>query len=119
CARTVPACPCWPLQAAVATFRSLGDPAGLALALNHLGCVERELGSPAAVGHLAEALRLREEIGDRRAVTLTLASRGLAEAAAGDGDRGGESVRAALARVEAIEDRPGEAGILLDLAVVE
>jgi hypothetical protein len=28
-------------------------------------------------------------------------------------------VRAALARVEAIDDRPGEAGILLDLAVVE
>ena len=51
--------------------------------------------------------------------TLTLANRGLAEAAAGDSDRGRESVRAALARVEAIEDRPGEAGILLDLAVVE
>ncbi len=108
-----------PLQAAVATFRSRDDAAGLALALNHLGCLERDLGSPDAVGHLAEALRLREEIGDRRGVTLTLANRGLAEAAAGDVDRGRESVRAALARVEAIEDRPGEAGVLLDLAVVE
>ena len=108
-----------PVQAAVETFRSLGDPAGLALALNHLGCVERDLGSPDAIGHLAEALRLREEIGDRRGVTLSLATRGLAEAAAGDSDRGRESVRAALARVEAIDDRPGEAGILLDLAVVE
>jgi hypothetical protein len=39
--------------------------------------------------------------------------------AAVDFGRGRESVRAALARVEAIEDRPGEAGILLDLAVVE
>ena len=114
-----PAAALVPVQAAVGTFRSLGDPAGLALALNHLGCVERDLGSPDAVGHLAEALRLREEIGDRRGVTLTLANRGLAEAAAGDSDRGRESVRAALARVEAIEDRPGEAGILLDLAVVE
>ena len=28
-------------------------------------------------------------------------------------------MRAALARVEAIDDRPGEAGILLDLAVLE
>ena len=114
-----PAAALVPVQAAVGTFRSLGDPAGLALALNHLGCVERDLGSPDAVGHLAEALRLREEIGDRRGGTLTLANRGLAEAAAGDSDRGRESVRAALARVEAIEDRPGEAGILLDLAVVE
>ena len=64
-----------PLQAAVETFRSRDDAAGLALALNHLGCLERDLGSPDAVGHLTEALRLREEIGDRRGVTLTLANR--------------------------------------------
>jgi predicted ATPase/DNA-binding SARP family transcriptional activator len=107
------------VQDAVRTFRSLDDPAGLALALNHLGCVERDVGSPDAVGHLTEALRLREEIGDRRGVTLSLATRGLAEAVAGDGERGRESVRTALARVEAIEDRPGQAGVLLDLAVVE
>jgi tetratricopeptide (TPR) repeat protein len=114
-----PAAALAPVQAAVETFRSIGDVAGLAFAVNHLGCVERDLGDPAAVEHLAEALRLREEIGDRRAATLTLANRGLAEAAAGDCDRGRESVRTALIRVEAIEDRPGEAGILLDLAVVE
>ena len=114
-----PAAALVPVRAAVETFRSLDDPAGLAFALNHLGCVERDLGSPEALGHLGEALRLREEIGDRRAATLTLANRGLAQAAAGDGDRGRESVRAALARVEAIDDRPGQAGILLDLAVVE
>jgi predicted ATPase/DNA-binding SARP family transcriptional activator len=114
-----PAAALAPVQAAVRTFDSLGDPAGLALALNHLGCIERDLGDPAAVEHLADALRLREEIGDRRGVTLALASRGLAEAAMGDSGRGRESVRAALAQVEAIEDRPGEAGVLLDLAVVE
>jgi predicted ATPase/DNA-binding SARP family transcriptional activator len=114
-----PAAALVPVQSAVTTFRSLDDPAGLALALNHLACVERELGNADAVGHLAEALRLREEIGDRRGATLTLATRGLAEAAAGDSDRGRESVRAALARVEAIDDRPAEAGVLLDLAVVE
>jgi tetratricopeptide (TPR) repeat protein len=107
------------VQAAVRTFDSLGDRAGLAFALNHLGCIERDLVDPAAVDHLAEALRLREHIGDRRAVTLALANRGLAEAAMGDVDRGRESLRAALALVEAIEDRPGEAGVLLDLAVVE
>src|SRR6266536_566593 len=114
-----PAAALAPVQAAVRTFESLDDLAGLALALNHLGCVERDLGDPAAVAHLAEALRLRERIGDRRGATLTLATRGLAEAAAGDTDRGRESVRAALVRVEAIDDRPGEAGTLLDLAVVE
>jgi predicted ATPase len=114
-----PAAALVPAQAAVRTFRSLGDSAGLGLALNQLACVERDLRSPDAVGHLAEALRLREEIGDRRGVTLTLANLGLAEAAAGDSDRGRESVRAALARVEAIDDRPAEAGILLDLALVE
>jgi predicted ATPase/DNA-binding SARP family transcriptional activator len=108
-----------PVQAAVRAFHSLGDAAGLGLALNHLGCVERDLGDPAAVGHLTEALRLREQLGDRRAVTVTLANRGLAEAAAGEADRGRASVRAALAQVEAVEDRPGASGTLLDLAVVE
>jgi predicted ATPase/DNA-binding SARP family transcriptional activator len=114
-----PAAALAPVRAAVQTFRSLGDVTGLALALNHLGCVERELGDPAAVENLTEALRLRTRIGDRRGATVTLATRGLAEAAAGDPDRGRESVRAALGRLEAIDDRPGEAGILLDLAVVE
>jgi tetratricopeptide (TPR) repeat protein len=114
-----PAAALAPVRAAAQTFSSLGDVAGRALALNHLGCVERELGDPAAIGHLSEALRLRERIGDRRAATLTLATRGLAEAAAGDPDRGRASVRAALGWLEAIEDRPAGAGVLLDLAVVE
>jgi predicted ATPase/DNA-binding SARP family transcriptional activator len=114
-----PAAALAPVRAAAQTFASLGDAAGRAFALNHLGCVERELGDPAAVGHLAEALRLRERIGDRRAAILTLATRGLAEAAAGDPDRGRESVRAALSWLEAIEDGPAGAGVLLDLAVVE
>jgi hypothetical protein len=114
-----PAAALAPVRAAAQTFASLGDVAGRAFALNHLGCVERELGDPAAVGHLAEALRLRERIGDRRAAILTLATRGLAEAAAGDPDRGRDSVRAALSWLEAIEDGPAGAGVLLDLAVVE
>jgi hypothetical protein len=56
-----PAAAVVPVQAAVQTFRSLGDVAGLALALNHLGCVERDLGDPGAVEHLSEALRLRAD----------------------------------------------------------
>jgi tetratricopeptide (TPR) repeat protein len=107
------------VQAAVRTFESVGDLTGIALALNHLGCVERDLGDPAALGHLAEALRLRTQLGDRRAATVTLANQGLAEAALGEPDGGRESLRTALARAEAIEDRPGEAGTLLNLAAVE
>jgi predicted ATPase/DNA-binding SARP family transcriptional activator len=108
-----------PVRSAVRTFRSLGDPAGLAMALNHLGCVERDTGGPDAVEHLNEALRLREQLGDRRAVTVTLAARGLAETAAGDHDRGRRSVQAALAQLEAINDGAGAPGLVVDLAVVE
>jgi predicted ATPase/DNA-binding SARP family transcriptional activator len=108
-----------PVRSAVRTFRSLRDPAGLAMALNHLGCVERDIGDPDAVGHLNEALRLRDELGDRRAATVTLAARGLAETAADDHDRGRRSVQAALAQLEAINDAAGAPGVIVNLAVVE
>jgi len=109
-------------HATVATFESLDDAGGLALALNHLACVTRDLGGAgeqAATKHLDEALHLRERLGDRRAVTLTLASLGLAAAAAGDAEAGRRHARAALARAESIDDGPSTAGCLLDLAVVE
>jgi tetratricopeptide (TPR) repeat protein len=108
-----------PVLSAVQTFRSLHDPAGLAMALNHLGCVEREIGDPDAIEHLTQALRLREQLGDRRAATVTLANRGLAEAAAGDHDRGRRSVRAALQQLGAINDGAGAPGVMANLAAVE
>lgn len=108
-----------PVRSAVQIFQSLHDPAGLAMALNHLGCVERDIGDPEAVAHLTEALRLREQLGDRRAATVTLACRGLAEAAAGDHDRGRTSVRAALVQLEAISDGAGAASVTTNLAAVE
>jgi hypothetical protein len=114
-----PAAAIEPVLSAVQTFRSLHDPAGLAMALNHLGCVERDIGDPDAAPHLTQALRLREQLGDRRAVTMTLATRGLAEAAVGDHDRGRRSVRAALQQLEAINDSAGTPGVMANLAAVE
>src|SRR5206468_4214143 len=108
-----------PVRSAVRTFQSLHDPVGLAVALNHLGCIERDIGDPDAVPHLTEALRLREQLGDRRAATVTLASRGLAEAALGDHDRGRRSVRSALTQLEAINDKAGTASVIANLAAVE
>jgi predicted ATPase/DNA-binding SARP family transcriptional activator len=107
------------VRSAVQTFQSLQDPAGLAMALNHLGCVERDIGDPDAVEHLTQALRLREQLGDRRAAIVTLACRGLAEAAVGDHDRGRGSVRAALVQLEAISDSAGAASVMANLAAVE
>ena len=114
-----PAAAAEPVLSAVQTFRSLHDPAGLAMALNHLGCVERDIGDPDATEHLTQALRLREQLGDRRAATVTLANRGLAEAAVGDHDRGRRSVRSALQQLEAINDGAGAPGVMANLAAVE
>jgi len=101
-------------------FDDLGDDAGLALALHHLGCIERDLGEFGdARAHLNEALWLRRQLGDRRGENLTLANLGLSDAAAGDFDAGRRLVRVALAQGEEVEDGPGVAGSLLALAVVE
>jgi predicted ATPase/DNA-binding SARP family transcriptional activator len=101
-------------------FAAIDDPAGLAHALNHLGCIERDQGlfEPAG-GHLREALRIRRQLGDRRGESLTLANLGLLLAAAGDHDEGRRLARVALDRGQAVDDGPGVAGALLNLAVVE
>jgi predicted ATPase/DNA-binding SARP family transcriptional activator len=104
----------------VDVFAGVEDPAGLALALNHLGCIERDRRLfDAADEHLREALRLREQLGDRRGENLSLASLGLLSAAAGQVDEGRRLARRALDRGETVGDGPGVAGALLDLAVVE
>jgi tetratricopeptide (TPR) repeat protein len=104
----------------VAAFARIDDAAGLAHALNHLGCVERDarLFEPAD-RHLREALRLRERLGDRRGENLTLANLGLLSAAVGDIAEGRRLARIALDRGEAVEDGPGVGGALLNLTVVE
>jgi predicted ATPase len=104
----------------VEAFADIDDAAGLAYALNHQGCIERDRGSfESADGHLREALRIREQLGDRRGENLTLANLGLLCAAAGDLREGRKYARLALDRGEAVDDGPGVAGALLDLAVVE
>jgi predicted ATPase/DNA-binding SARP family transcriptional activator len=101
-------------------FAALGDDAGLAHALHHLGCIERDLGQIGdARAHLQEALGLRRRLGDRRGENVTLANLGLAAAAAGDFDTGRRLARVALAQGEEVEDEPGMAGSLLAIAVVE
>jgi tetratricopeptide (TPR) repeat protein len=104
----------------VDAFADLDDAAGLAHALNHLGCIERDraLFEPADK-HLREALRIREQLGDHRGANLCLANLGLLCAAAGDLAEGRRHARLALERGEAVDDGPGVAGALLDLAVVE
>jgi tetratricopeptide (TPR) repeat protein len=104
----------------VEVFAEIADPAGLALALNQLGCVERDKGLfDLAEGHLREALRIREQHGDRRGENLSVANLGLLSAAAGDLANGRRLARLALDRGEAVDDGPGVGGALLNLAVVE
>jgi predicted ATPase/DNA-binding SARP family transcriptional activator len=108
------------VQRSVDVFADLHDAAGLAHALNHLGCIERDrrLFEPADQ-HLREALRIREQLGDHRGENLCLANIGLLSAAAGDHAAGRRLARVALDRGEAVDDGPGVAGALLGLAVVE
>lgn len=110
-------------RAAVTTaadiFRGLGDRTGLAVALNHLGCVERDRGDAAAAGaHLEEALRLRRDLGDRRGANLTRCNQGLLAASTGDAGQARRIVREALADSEAIGDAPWTGGSLLALGII-
>jgi tetratricopeptide (TPR) repeat protein len=108
------------VERAAEAFARIDDTAGLAHALNHLGCVERDARLfDQADKHLREALRLREQLGDRRAENLSLANLGLLAAAAGDVAEGRRRVRIALDRGTAVDDAPAVGGALLNLAVIE
>jgi predicted ATPase/DNA-binding SARP family transcriptional activator len=107
------------VAAAVEVFRGLRDRAGLAVALNHLGCIERDRADAAATDHLEEALRLRRAIGDRRGENLTWCNLGLLAASTGDVGRARTIVGEALAGAQAIDDAPSTGGALLALGVVE
>jgi predicted ATPase len=108
------------VQRAVDVFTDLDDAAGIAHALNHLGCIERDRRrfEPADV-HLHEALRIREQLGDHRGENLCLANLGVLSAAAGNVAEGRRLARLALDRGEAVDDGPGVAGALLSLTIVE
>jgi predicted ATPase/DNA-binding SARP family transcriptional activator len=107
-------------QRSVDAFADIDDAAGLAHALNHLGCIERDHRRfDLADKHLREALRLREQLGDRRGENLSLGNLGLLCAAAGDLDDGRRLARLARDLGDTLDDGPGVAGALLNLAVVE
>src|SRR5262249_40172244 len=108
------------VRQSVDTFTDVDDAAGLGLALNHLGCIERDHGLfDPAEKHLRDALQIRQELGDRRGENLTLANLGLLSAAAGDPEEGRRFTRIAIDRGEAVDDKPAAAGALLNLVVVE
>ncbi|MEV5960971.1 BTAD domain-containing putative transcriptional regulator [Kribbella sp. NPDC051952] len=108
------------VRRSVEVFAGIDDAPGLGHALNHLGCIERDQGLFApAEEHLREALRIREQLGDRRGENLTLGNLGLLSAAAGDPGGGRRLTRLALDRGEAVDDAPAAAGALLNLTVVE
>ena len=108
------------VRRSVHAFADIDDAAGLAHALNHLGCVERDLRLfESADEHLREAMRIREQLGDRRGGNVSLANLGLLSAAAGDLREGRRYACLAVDRSKAVDDGPGVAGALLNLADVE
>ena len=108
------------VRRSVEVFAEIEDAAGLGHRAQPSG-LRRARQAPVRSGreHLREALRIREQLGDRRGENLSLANLGLLSAAAGDLDEGRRFARLALDRGEAVDDGPGVAGALLNLAVVE
>jgi len=89
------------------------------MALNQLGCLHR-VRAEFAEGRdmLEQSLRIRHEIGDRRAIGLTLGNLGVLTAAEGDLERGVALLEQALAGFRETEDVPGRVGSTLTTASV-
>ncbi len=101
--------------------RGSATPPGSALALNHLGCVERDQ-RPVRRGRRAPARGAAAPRAARRPARRepdAWPTSGCCRAAAGDAVEGRRVARSALDRGEAVDDGPGVAGALLNLAVVE
>ena len=108
------------LERALAVFRSTGDDAGVALALNALGTLARATGDhDAGRAALEESLALRRTLTDRRAIPMTMANLGALVAFAGDVAGGRACLAEARRMFEQMEDGPGLAGILMTLGNVE
>ena len=67
---------------------------------------------------LEEGLALRRELGDRRAVGITMGNLGLLAARAGEVERGKAIIEEALAVFDQADDAPGQMGMLLILGNV-
>jgi predicted ATPase/DNA-binding SARP family transcriptional activator len=108
------------LDESLARYRRLGDRAGEALALAGLGNWSRTFGEPDR-GHafLQEALALRLEGGDRRAIASAEWDLALAGAAGGRLDEARATFAALRERLRLADDGTGYAGVLVDWALAE
>jgi tetratricopeptide (TPR) repeat protein len=67
------------LEAALAIYREIGDPVGIARALNSLGVVARSIGDVERAEHLfAESVERKEKLGDRSGIAVSLSNLGIA-----------------------------------------
>ena len=69
--------------------------------------------------HLEEALRIRRDLGDRRAMLSTRMGLGLVAMTAGDAPAGRALLSAALAHTEAVDDLPAMACVQTNWAIGE
>jgi tetratricopeptide (TPR) repeat protein len=107
------------VEEAIDLFTRLRDPDGEALAFNALGCLHRVRGE-STPGRTESVRRLRErrEIGDLRAIGLTVSTLGVLAAAAGDAARGLALLGPALDGFRETQDAPGRAGTTITRASV-
>ena len=107
------------LHAALRLYRELGDPGGIASALQVLGSVAREQGSYARSARLhAESLAIAEAAGDRRAVASAHGYLGFVSWLQGGFGRATEECTAALEQFRELGDVEGTAWSLLSLGTV-
>ncbi len=107
------------LHAALRLYRELGDPGGIASALQVLGSVAREQGSYARSARLhAESLAIAAASGDRRAVASAHGYLGFVSWLQGGFGRATEECTAALEQFRELGDVEGTAWSLLSLGTV-
>ena len=107
------------LHAALRLYRELGDPGGIASALQVLGSVAREQGSYARSARLhAESLAIAAAAGDRRAVASAHGYLGFVSWLQGGFGRATEECTAALEQFRELGDVEGTAWSLLSLGTV-
>ena len=100
-------------------FGAIGDRYGEALVCSHVGCLHGVRGEhDAGRAALARSLQLRQGLGDRRAIGLTLCNQGVLTASAGSVERGIVLLQRGLAGFRETEDAPGRVGSTLTMASV-
>jgi predicted ATPase/DNA-binding SARP family transcriptional activator len=108
------------LDEALARYRALRDREGEALVLTGLGNWARTCGEPdRARAYLEDALALRIDGGDHRAVASTEWDLALATAAGGDLDDARSRFAALRERLRLADDGTGYAGVLVDWGIAE